>query len=307
MNIKVHRYVLRSRGVLNSLSEKTEHEGALLNVDGGFACLHPWPELGDPCLNELLEDLTTEKTRLVQRAMICAMLDREARLDKRSLFDGLTIPASHATISCLDDDWVHQAVQLGFKVIKMKGGRDLVDEKNFLLRMHNQYPDLRWRLDFNHSCSFDQSRIWYQGLEPSLKHAIDFIEDAFFQDEEPDEPWLAIDREIERWKKPVNTAIIKPAINAASVFLNRRSFAEHYVFTSYMDHPIGQMYAAYEAARASESLGSRLAICGLVTQHLWEGNSFTQQLGDWSPCLTVPAGYGLGFDEQLNELEWTQV
>jgi len=307
MSIYFHRYVLRSESSLNSQSSRVEHEGALINVDGGYGCLHSWPELGDPPLDVLLDDLHSENTRIVQRSMLCAMLDREARMDGCSLFEGMEIPRSHATVSSADSKWIEKAVELGFDYIKLKGGRDLEKERFFLLEMHQAYPELRWRLDFNHRCSYEQSRLWYESLSDSLRHVIDFIEDAFFQDETPDDHWIAVDREIERWNEPLETAIIKPAVNAASVFLSRDAFAKHYVYTSYMDHPFGQVFAAYEAARAKEALGERLSVCGLVTHHLWEKDEFTEALGEWSPKLISPEGNGLGFGKLLESLPWKRL
>ena len=55
--IHVWRYVLKSRTELNAVSERTEFEGALIRIGDGFGCLHPWPELGDPGLEDLLEEL----------------------------------------------------------------------------------------------------------------------------------------------------------------------------------------------------------------------------------------------------------
>ena len=55
--IYLWRYVLKSREKLNAVSGRSEFSGALIRMGDGFGCLHPWPELGDPGLEDLLEEL----------------------------------------------------------------------------------------------------------------------------------------------------------------------------------------------------------------------------------------------------------
>ena len=39
----ISRYRLKARGGLNSVSNRHEFEGVLIQIDGGFGCIHPWP------------------------------------------------------------------------------------------------------------------------------------------------------------------------------------------------------------------------------------------------------------------------
>ncbi len=49
----ISRYRLKARGLLNSISRRREFEGVLIQIDGGFGCIHPWPELGDPAVGKM--------------------------------------------------------------------------------------------------------------------------------------------------------------------------------------------------------------------------------------------------------------
>ena len=79
------------------------------------------------------------------------------------------------------------------------------------------------------------------------------------------------------------------------------------VVTSYMEHPVGQAFAAWEAARLGLQFPGLVGLCGLQTHHLFEPDEFSEMLGPWSPSFQVPAGYGLGFDDLLEALPWTRL
>ena len=102
--------------------------------------------------------------------------------------------------------------------------------------------------------------------------------------------------------------VIKPAIDEpfllAEAALHHR---QRVVLTSYMDHPVGQTFAAWEAARLGLQFPGLPGVCGLQTHHLFEPDEFTEMLGPWSPAFQVPAGYGLGFDDLLEALPWTRL
>ena len=59
------------------MSERTEFEGALIRIGDGFGCLHPWPELGDPGLEDLLEELRNDA--------VGSGLAKEAVRDRKSV------------------------------------------------------------------------------------------------------------------------------------------------------------------------------------------------------------------------------
>jgi O-succinylbenzoate synthase len=78
--------------------------------------------------------------------------------------------------------------------------------------------------------------------------------------------------------------VIKPAIEGIPGASNQRI-----VVTSYLDHPIGQCFAAYEAGKS----GIR-EICGLQSHGVFAANPFGEELGELSPVFRPPSDKGLG-------------
>lgn len=312
----ISRYRLKARGFLNAISKRSEFEGALIQIDGGFGCIHPWPELGDPPLEKCLADLAGERRwPIVRRAIRCAEYDRAARVFDHSLFEDMEVPDSHATLSLARPEGVANAVEAGFTIIKLKAGRDPSAETRFLNEMNAEHPSLKWRLDFNESLEPGGAAAFLLALTEPARAAIDFVEDPCPYS---DTAWkdlyrqtkvkLAVDREAAPLSTAAQVMVIKPAIDepfllAEAALQNR----QRVVLTSYMDHPVGQTFAAWEAARLGVQFPGLPGICGLQTHHLFEPNGFTELLGPWSPVFQPPAGNGLGFDDLLDELPWTRL
>ena len=72
------------------------------------------------------------------------------------------------------------------------------------------------------------------------------------------------------------------------------------MFTSAMDHPLGQLFAAYEASVFPGDVDD----CGLLTHWLFEPDPFSELLGVTDRRLVAPGGVGLGFGELLEALPW---
>ena len=81
------------------------------------------------------------------------------------------------------------------------------------------------------------------------------------------------------------------------------------MFTSNLDHPLGQCWAAYSAALFyADKPADVVPLCGLVTQHVYRPNAFSELLGmSISPEFCVPGGTGLGFDDLLAAQEWKRL
>ena len=312
----ISRYRLKARGTLNSISKRREFEGVLIQMDGGFGCIHPWPELGDPPLEKCLADLAgARRWPIVRRAIRCAEFDRAARVFDHSLFEEMEVPGSHATLACMEVADVALAVEAGFSTVKLKAGRDLPAEARFLDDMAAEYPALKWRLDFNESPTPDEAAGFLLGLAEKTRAAIDFVEDPCPYS---DSAWtglhrvtrvkLAVDREAAPLSSAAQVMVIKPAIDEP--FLLAEAAMQHrqrVILTSYMDNPVGQTFAAWEAARLGLQFPGLVGICGLQTHHLFEPDAFTEMLGPWSPEFQPPAGTGLGFDDLLDALPWTRL
>jgi O-succinylbenzoate synthase len=312
----ISRYRLKARGFLNSISNRRDFDGALIQIDGGYGCIHPWPELGDPTLEKCLADLAgARRWPIVRRAIRCAEYDRESRNFENSLFEEMEIPASHATLAKTNTREIVLAVEAGFTTIKLKAGRDPETEAEFLETMAGEFPALKWRLDFNESLSAKQAADFLTSLTEKTRAAIDFVEDpcpysetAWLDLRRKTRVNLAVDLEATPQASAAQVMVIKPAVDEP--FLLGEAALNHnqrVVLTSYMEHPLGQAFAAWEAARLELQLPGLVGLCGLQTHHLFEPDEFTEALGPWSPDFKAPEGTGLGFDDLLAALPWTHL
>jgi len=312
----ISRYRMKARGLLNSISRRREFDGVLIQIDGGFGCIHPWPELGDPALEKCLADLAGERRwPIVRRAIRCAEYDRVARHFDHSLFEEMEVPASHATLAKADIAEVIRAVEAGFTTIKLKTGRDPAAETKFLNEMTAAYPALKWRLDFNEALETGEAAEFLLGLTAKTRAAIDFVEDpspyaetAWNELHRQTQLQFAVDREATTLSTAAQVMVIKPAIDEPFLLAEAAiRNGQQVILTSYMDHPVGQTFAAWEAARLELQFPGLVGLCGLQTHHLFEPDAFSEMLGPWSPVFQVPEGNGLGFEELLDALPWTRL
>jgi len=308
---------MQSKSGLNSRSDRTGHEGALIRIGDGVGCLHPWRELGDPSLDELLDDLRKGHffRPIIRSAVKCAMVDGNARRAGVSVFDGVKVPRSHATVVG-EVEMVDAAVRNGFDIVKMKAGRNVDAELELLNAMHVKYPELRWRLDFNNVLGGGGIRKYIGDMDEGLREKIDFLEDPC---EVGSRDWagirslygipLAVDRDVTKAHGQFSFAIVKPALDDVTAVCAKALFEGwELVFTSYMDHPIGQCYAAWCASKTERRFAGVIdPVAGLMTHGLFEPDAFTEQLGEVSPEWVGPGGTGFGFDSLLDGLDWEKL
>lgn len=301
------RYTLRSAKGLNAASARTEHEGALIRVGEGFGCLHPWPELGDPGLDELLAQLSRDETPthpLVVGALECARIDGEARREKRSLFSS-PIPESHWFVREGDDpDFARSD---GFSLAKLKGTPDTKRVGDEIRRWSR--AGLAIRLDFNESLRPGEFLEFWETLDEGLRANIAAVEDPEVWIEEG---WqrlreagvpLAVDREHTNRLRYGDILVYKPAHYGFAC--NRET---RFYITSYMDHAVGQVWAAAFASIASQGgENGKLLPCGLLTHRCFEDDAFFERLRCDGPRLLPPGGTGIGFDDLLGNLPWKRL
>lgn len=309
------RYTLRSRSALNARTGAVSHEGALIrDFGGGVGCMHPWPSLGDAPLGEQLRALAVDQpTALGLQALRCAEADGLARREGRRLFDPLTVPPSHYSAGPEPERDEPQVIaSRGFGSVKFKGTPDLDSLQARLERWRRDAPGIRFRIDFNDTLSDSSLEEFWKELDGGTRSAIEFIEDPF--------PWnpdawhrvredlgipLAADRELEDRAGEADWLVVKPAvINSVVAGEIAHEGGLRLAFTSYLDHAIGQLYAAWRAAECAPIFGTQLGDCGLLTHECFEPDPFFEQLQSDGPRLVPPAGTGLGFDELLEGLPW---
>ena len=319
-------YTLSSKAPLNARSPQMLRHGALLRVEQagkvGFADCHPWPELGDLPLEQQLQKLAQhENTSLTTQSVFLAGLDALFRDKQKSAFEGLHIPPSHFLIPDLfqqDKAELEKFVTDGGRTFKCKVGRDLLAERVELEKITERFAgqDVLLRLDSNcMSDEFSCHRFMKQASE-CLAGMIDFWEDPFPYVAEAWEKFsdthgvfLARDQGVKLSElKAVDVLVLKPAVQAIQAQLeNLQRLKKRVCITSYLDHPLGQMSAAFVAARAQKVLGKKLEVCGLLSHSAYEANEFSECLRSAGDQLLPPSGTGFGFDELLEKQDWKKL
>ena len=306
-------YELLPHAPLNAKSGHECRPGILLrSAEGGVACLQPWTELGDHSLRDEIQALRNgSPLPLGRRALDCIHADAQARKELRSLFSPeVSIPESHATLRAgIGEEELLSLHVRGFSTGKYKATRNLTKIAEDLARFSAILPEWRWRIDFNGILTPDEFLEVAPLLQGISGNKIDFFEDPTPFDEALWLSWqskgipIAVD-----WlpsgytpSSPLPLKVWKPASEVVNL-----SDASRWVVTSYMDHPIGQTWAAYEASML-QLLNTSVDICGLATQDLYHPSAFSERLGPASPKFTPPCGTGLGFDDLLNTLPWKKL
>lgn len=314
--IHVYEYLLRSGVALNSASHRRVFPGALLRVGSGFGCVHPWPEFGDAPIDDQLKLLAQGiTTPVTEMALRCAAVDGAAREAGVSLFEGLEIPRSHYSWSFAQETMpqFERVMAEGWSAIKAKGYANYGETTRFLENCArvSDCSALRFRVDFNGCLDADSFQKFIEFMPLRVYRQLDFIEDPFPYDpglwQACQSKWgvrLALDKGWKSGTSGFDAVVVKPARRDWRVVAERHP-DKPLVLTSAMDHGLGQMFAAYEAAVARQEIGDRIGLCGLSTQHLFEPDGFFERIqvkGGW--ITPDKNGGGLGFGDVLEKLPW---
>ena len=280
----------------------------------GYADLHPWPELGDLPLDLQLAELAVGRTTaLSSRSLTFATTDAEFRSLGVSAFAGLAVPASHflvTDLSALSETVLTEIWSQGFRTLKLKLGRDLAADARFLSSLPLSRFTLRF--DFNGTLDVD-SYVRFIGFLPTeIRARIEFVEDPV--------PWsardwqecaaagvpLALDR-VDSFDGIESASfawcILKPAVQEPEHVRDfARASGRKLCVTSYMDHPLGQVMAAFVAAQIPE-----VQTCGLLTHFCLVESEWTERLAVADTRLVPPAGPGFGFDDLLEKENWKRI
>ncbi len=312
-------YQLHSEAALNSASVRRSFPGALIRRGAGVGCLHPWPEFGDAPLAEQLQSLQAgTPTTLAQLALDCAEWDGAARRAGVSLFDGLEIPASHYSWSFghASGPQIDRLLDEGWPALKAKGFANWGETRRFLEACEHatRGSSLRFRVDFNACLTPADFHKFIEFMPLRLYRALDFIEDPYPYDatawQDSRERWsvrLALDKGWRKGSDGFDRVVVKPSRRDWREVAARHP-GQTLVLTSAMDHPIGQLFAAYQAAKARAELGDRIDLCGLCTQHLFTGDPFLERVSSPGGRLQFDrSGGGLGFGDLIEKLPWRRL
>lgn len=321
MNVAYSRYELRPRRRTASAPFDGPRRGTLLRVEAqpgrvGYADLHPWPELGDATLDEQLAAIARgAPMRLGMNALTLAGIDAEARAEGRAAGEGLEVPPSHRLLDRAPEDPgiaddIENSLRRGFDRVKIKS-RGSPDEARALSGLASRFGSVRFRLDFGGGLDADGLAAFERALGEAVE-AIDFIEDPTPWDPASGFPAsgvrLALDRDVEVEGTPArlpDVLVLKPAARDAALVVDRaRAWNRPLVVTSYLDHPLGQVAAAWAAARLLREPGLRVDPCGLLSHEVYEPNAFSGLLETRGPRLLLPREPGFGFGDLLRRQRW---
>ncbi len=332
MKIWTSPYALQPRRPASE-GGRDARRGALLRVETaagvGHADLHPWPELGDEPLDAQLESLRAGRPlRLAARALAWSEVDAAARSLGKSAFEGLRIPPSHflaVDMGFVGREMIGALEGDGYRAVKLKVGRDPAREIEALSRLGEEPESaVRLRLDFNARLDAEGARAFIASLPRSVRERVEFIEDpcafapAAWKALSASTAPVALDRAAGAavafgaiTSGAVDVLVVKPAIDdahdAVSTFVTAVSGPNYAVVTSYLDHPFGQMTAAFSAATLAGELPGRIGVCGLLSHSAYEPSGFSEALRQRGPNLMPAEGTGFGFDGLLEPLEWREL
>jgi O-succinylbenzoate synthase len=258
-----------------------------------------------------------------------AIQDALARNARYSLFRDLTIPPSHASLpDGIGLGIADVAAELdrissdGFDLVKMKGGNDPDSEADLLGRLGPEFRlrNLKLRLDLNAKLDVAETAEMLEKLRAGADGLdwIDWVEDPCAFDVAA---WrtlrdsfgvrlafdLAGNPSAKELAEAASVIVVKPALRNAEVYSSLVGWSALPIcVTSYLDHPVGQAFAAWFAA-SKQIRNAEYLTCGLLTHDVYEPTEFSERLKTNGPVLIPPEGTGIGFDELLENLPWQEL
>jgi len=327
IQFSIFRYQLVPQESLNSVAGVAPRSGVLLRMRWpdhkiGYADLMPWPEFGDPKLEEHLEKLSKgHLTQLMEQSIWLGHLDAMARSKGIHILDGVPKMKNHYTItdiSAISDSHLKSAKTGGFRTLKVKVGRDWTSEAKWLIPVMEQYP-FKIRLDFNSTSDFSTFERMLTAIPAGLRRKIEYVEDPFRFDietwteaaklaplavdfEYANVPWSDIGGEL-----PFAYLVLKPARQDVDQVMRKIvRYGLKVSVSSSMDHTVGVVHALAIAGQLKSHIGSQLVESGCLTTRLYRGDPFSSRLMQQGPFLTKPEGTGIGFDDLFAALDWEE-
>jgi|GEM_PF-6659114 len=301
-----------------------EVTGALLRVDGSISSIQAWEHLGDLSLDWQLKALSEkgwEASALLKKSFHWLELDAFARKNEEALLspDAL-IPKSHYFfyhwVGCEDfSNKFSNLVENNFSHVKVKINNEQLKSQDFkeLIQGMLKFP-LKLRIDLNSQSNFESLFGFLKSLDEKELNSLDFIEDPFpFHEAQ----WEQLQREFEvrfaldfekspKFNESFELFIVKAAYQDKNTLIDRAANEmKRIVMTSYLDHPVAQCLTAFEASQAFEKHPLLIDECGLLSQNVYEDNSFSKYLNSEGPDFTLQEdGVGVGFESELKKIHW---
>lgn len=302
-------------------------KGAILKVEWndeqiGYADLHPWPEFGDLELESQLAELRQMRlTPLVEQAIWLASIDAKGRKDRKNTFDNQSMMKNNALLLRINPytvELLDPLVKQGFTKVKFKVGENIEDEIGLVNRVANTHQMIM-RLDFNSRLTWASFQKFVDGLSPTAKRQIEYVEDPFPYNPEQ---WskarklvpMAIDWELKRVPHnqkeliEADVLVLKPTHDDVNVRVDQalRCNARMTV-TSHMGHPLGVMQCMQVAQDLQSRYPNYVLDPGCMTFDVYEPTEYHSLLNIQGPYIRKVGGWGIGFDFVLKSQKWNQL
>ncbi|MEZ4872959.1 MAG: hypothetical protein R2827_12135 [Bdellovibrionales bacterium] len=170
------KYSIDFAGQPNSKSQSHLQWGYFFDLENASgkivtSCLQPWPDLGDPSLEQCYADIISlnRQNPLVNKSLYWA----ELLFDLDLIGDFLPTDALCLNSHRLAFSWEDPMQFASEKLLKVKMGHDLQSETQFLDRLVENNSKIKLRLDFNNSLEEVSFRRWVD-KENHLLPNIDF-------------------------------------------------------------------------------------------------------------------------------------
>ncbi|BBH54498.1 hypothetical protein [Fluviispira sanaruensis] len=335
--IAISPYSLKPKSILNAkVKEFQNRDGFLLKVffkdlSIGYSDCFVFEELSDLPIARQIECLKTKNlTDSLYKSLCFARIDAEFRKNKLNAFQNISLPKNHWTVSdsrFLTEKNLMSLKDNDFHLLKIKCGKILQNNFELIKTNYCLLKDFNFklRLDFNSTLSFKEALQFLENIKYYLD-IIDYVEDPCpfnFSNwsrliKEIQSLNLALDHKsvhhLENLKDEKDIyfqrLVIKPAqqILANNKLKTIRAKLDKVVFTSYMDHPFGQLCALYEAALFYHDHPKYEEYCGFLTHFLYEENAYSERLSlNKTQLIPDTAGTGFGYDELLEKENWREI
>lgn len=310
--------------------DKRSYSGLLLKLtdetgQSGYASYHSLSAFSDLEAQEMLLSLkeNREESQLLKSYLHQDLQSRKLEMDALA---GAFLIENHKLLlnfTQLNLNSLQVYVNEGFRIFKLKMGSNIEQESKWIqnLIVYFQNHKIKLRLDFNEALGFEEFDSWCNRYVFHQHGIIDYYEDPCVYDESQWTRWkdlglcLAKDlvdcKYFEKTDFPgVQVLVLKPAKLNIVEWLKRLDNPNDYkyVVTHYMDSPLGVAQAVASAIRFKFFVKDRLITCGLLPVEQLQmplvADVFKSHIKTSGPHLVIDGGLGLGYEKEMNSVNW---
>lgn len=278
MSLSLHHYQSQFTGA----GENQTIQGVLLNNGQSISCLQPWPSLGDPRLEELLEKLSTPESEQhpLLRHSLAAFKDKSFSIETlRAYEDQETSIPTHVLIK-KDDTFeeVSSLLKSGVNRFKIKLRKDYDFTAGVFAHLLSLQENFEFWLRFDANATTSKEEFldcWYR--LGALQSRVEFVEDpcpfewGTWKELEDIGVPIANDRPLHFQKPeeitadfPCSFLVMKPVRHDLNQWKGCfQNSGKKVVLTTALDHPWGQLWAFHSYLKLSADLEKH----GILLEH----------------------------------------